>query len=314
MNLGGKKSASNTQGRQPRRQAVAPKRQEFFSYHASSGRGSAPADQQARRSTAVRQNGDAASAAPRRSGITRERLPIILAVLIVVCSLLYTTTLSSTPKITIEGGDDFKALRSVEAYQRTAEDIMSASILNKSKLTIDTGHIKEELQQRFPELSDVQITLPLTGHRPVIHAISERPALLLATQRGVFVVGENGKLLMKSTDANVLPDLPSVRDDANLAVEPGKSVLSAQDVDFITSLYTHLASKQIAVSSLTLPVLASELHVRLSDRPYYVKFSLLTDPRIAAGQYIALMNKLDRDNIVPSEYVDSRVEERIFYK
>jgi hypothetical protein len=119
---------------------------------------------------------------------------------------------------------------------------------------------------------------------------------------------------MKSTDSDSLPELPSVRDDANLDIQPGKSVLSAKDVDFITSLDQQLSAKQVKVSSLTLPVLASELHVRVADQPYYVKFSLLTDPRIVAGQYIALMKKLDGDKVTPSEYIDSRVEERIFYK
>lgn len=246
--------------------------------------------------------------------MSREKLPLILALVVFGLSVLYTTMLTSNPRVTIEGGDGFKVLRPVDAYQQAAEDILTSSVLNRSKLTINTEGVKKDLQQRFPELSDVEIMLPLTGHRPVIQAISERPALLLASQKGVFVIGENGKVLMKSSDSQSLPQLPSVRDEANLDIEPGRSVLSAKDVDFITSLYQQFESKQIAVNSLTLPVLASELHVRLSDQPYYIKFSLLTDPRIVAGQYIALKKKLDSDRIIPTEYIDSRVEERIFYK
>ncbi len=307
------RNAKNSQARQPRRQ-VAPQapRQEFFSYHANRRPASQP---QAKNTGQRRPLLDAKAQERMARHLSKERLPVVLALLVLGASLLYMTTLSSVPKIVIDGGADFKVLRKVEVYQDAATEILQSSVGNKSKLTLNNTAVSQAMQRQFPELSHIEVVLPLTGHRPVIQAISERPALLLATQQGVFVIGESGKALMKVSDATNIPDkLPTVRDDANLTVKPGKGVLSGQDVIFITTLTQQFEAKNIDISSMTLPALAAELHVRIADKPYYIKFSLLSDPRIAAGQYFALQKKLEADKVSPAEYVDSRVEERIYYK
>lgn len=313
--------ALRRQSRQTGRQArlsPTPKK-EFFSYHASRQTLDASSRHSVTRQSPVadRPTRTATSGGGTvRKFTSKERLPAVLALVVLVASALYMTTLSANAKVVIDGpGDDFKVLRPVATYQDAANDLLGGSILNKSKLTLNTTGLQTELQKKFPELSDVSVVLPLTGHRPIVQAISEKPALLLASKQGVFVVGSSGRVLMKATDLNGgLPDIPNVRDEAELSIEPGKGGLAEQDVTFITTLHQQFKAKDIEVSSMTLPTLASELHVRITGQPYYIKFNLQSDARIAAGQYFALKKKLESDKITPAEYVDSRVEERIYYK
>jgi hypothetical protein len=70
----------------------------------------------------------------------------------------------------------------------------------------------------------------------------------------------------------------------------------------------------VSVSSLTLPKTAQELDLRTKDRPYYVKFYLGGDALLQAGQFLATRRQFDTSNTQPAEYLDVRVEGKIFYK
>lgn len=289
--------------RQMRSSAPASKR-EFFSYHAS--RQSLEAQQ-----TSARQ----ATKIPRdKQALSWQRVPAFLVLGVLLISLVYTSTLSSNPKFIVTADRGEKALRSADTYQKTATDILNGSILNKSKLTIDSGKISQQLMEAFPDLQEVELALPLMGRRPVLKAVPEQPAILLASRGGVFVVGASGKVLAKTSEVQGSESLsiPSVRDDTNLTITPGKGVLSEQDVTFITTLVKQFEEKKLTITELTLPALASELRVRIDGQSYYIKFSLLTNSRIAFGQFYALKSKLETEGTIPAEYIDSRVEERVY--
>lgn len=208
-------------------------------------------------------------------------------------------------------------LRSKQDYQNGLADILGSSLLNQNKLTINTTKLTNELTAKYPELDKIEITLPFMGRRPVVEATTSRPALFLSTSSGSYIVDGKGRAIRDikdlPADARALA-IPTVKDQADIDVSVGKAVLSKQDVTFITTLYQQFTAKQMSISSIELPPLASEIHVRLSGKPYYIKFSLLTDSRIAVGQYLALDQELSAKKITPSEYVDSRVEEKVYYK
>lgn len=248
-----------------------------------------------------------------------QRISTIAVLLVVVLCVGYSTTLTSNPRIVIDTPKSTNPLRPIQTYQQAGQAILEESIFSKNKLTIRTEHISKQMSQKFPELRDVEVSLPLMGHRPAIKATAERPALLVASQKGIYVVGESGRVFARTTDIKGSKGagglaVPTVQDEADLDIETGKGVLSGQDVTFITTVVKQFEAKNMSIESLTLPALASELHVRVSGQPYAIKFSLLTDPRITSGQYFALKKQLDQKGITPAEYIDSRVEERIYYK
>jgi hypothetical protein len=201
-------------------------------------------------------------------------------------------------------------------YREFAEKLLNESLTNKNKLTVDTQKLEQRITEEFPEFSDASISLPLLGHRPVVALTTEKPVLLVASQEGVFAVNKNGRAVVKANGNQSVEGLtlPVVRDEAGIEVGLGKGVLTSQDVAFITTIVKQFDDKKIGIDSITLPPLASELHVRTTGDKYFIKFSLLTDPRIASGQYFAIRKKIVAGTIKPSEYVDSRVEEKVFVK
>jgi hypothetical protein len=196
-------------------------------------------------------------------------------------------------------------------------EILGSSVLNKNKLTIDTAKVSSQIKSAFPELDTVEVVLPFMGRKPVVEVTTGRPALYIRGTDGTFVVNAKGRAVIDTAQLQGSArnlNIPTVKDLANIDLGSGKAVLTSQDVTFITTLAKQFAAQNISINSIELPPLASELHVRVGGQPYYIKFSLLTDPRIASGQYFALKQKLEADHVTPKEYIDSRVEERVYYK
>lgn len=284
-------------------------RRQFVSYHSSrqSYESSRPSERKSvSRSEAVK---------TRALSIPVSLTSAFIGLAIIGC-LLYTTTLNGSSKFVITLPSGVPALRQAEVYSQAADDILNQSILNKNKVSINIDKIKTKLLDRFPELESVQVVLPLMGHRPIIEAVVAKPAIRLISDGGVYLISGEGRALADTKDLTkgIVIDVPTVTDEASLDIKAGNNVLSSSDVTFITTLVNQLDSKKLEITSITLPPLASELHIKLKGENYYGKFSLVTNPRQSAGQYIAIQNYLKQKNIVPKEYIDARVEEKVYYR
>lgn len=241
------------------------------------------------------------------------RLALVVVVLLVV---LYSFTLSSSPAFILTNPSGVPMLRSKQTYQEAAASILGGSLSNMTKITINTDKIAREMQAKFPELETVEVVLPFAGRTPTVEAVTTRPVLRLVSSNGTYLIDSKGRAIIDAKDALHAKELaiPAVEDRADLKITEGQGVLSTQDVTFITTIAKQFAARKVSITSMELPPLASELHIRMSGQPYYVKFNMLTNPSVAAGQYFALMTKLQKDGTTPKEYVDSRVEEKVFYK
>ncbi len=242
------------------------------------------------------------------------RLVVVLA-----CAggFVFITTVDPNPKIlTLSGRSDSNLLRSPESYQEVAKRLLSASLLNYSKITLDSSGFERSMKEAFPELSAATIRLPLLGRRPTVELLAEKPVLTLATPQGVHLMDKNGKVLIKASDAVGVDalGLPMVVDESNLTLTLGKGLLTKQEATFITSLIAQLQAGKLGLQSVTLPAIANELRIKPADQPFIMKFDMQNDPRRSAGAYFALKAKLDADHITPAEYIDLRLDERAFYK
>jgi hypothetical protein len=84
-------------------------------------------------------------------------------------------------------------------------------------------------------------------------------------------------------------------------------------VSFIQTLAYQFSEAKIAVSAYALPAGSPyELDVRLEDKPYMIRCSLVADALVQSGAAIATLQHLG--NTVPREYLDVRVPGRVYYK
>lgn len=243
-------------------------------------------------------------------------LPVVLTVAVIVGSLAYLSTLTASPKITPYVNATPNLLQEDGVYLSAATEILNSSPLNRSKLTIDTDRVALRLKQQFPELSEVTVIMPLAGRRPIIEIQPADPVLTIAAESGVYVLDSDGRAVMnaRKTPAALIDGLPLLRDETGAPVELGKLALTRDMVSYVRNIDEQLKNAEIDVESMTLPAIPHELHLRVKGERYYVKFHTLGDARLQSGAYLAVRDDLLKNNHAPTEYIDVRLEDKVYYR
>jgi hypothetical protein len=243
-------------------------------------------------------------------------IPSYIALFMIVVAGLYSCWLQPNPKVVVLNQEGTVS-RPNEDYQQGIATLWRRSILNQTKLTVRTATIRSDILFQYSELLDADIELPLLGRRPTVILKSTRPTLQLVSTNGAFFIDARGKVLARTTDVNQnqLMDIPLIRDETGIRAEAGKNIVPESGARYLKLLAMHLNQEGLRADSITLPATAAnEADVRLAGQPYYIKFSTLGDPRQGVGAYLAVKAKLDSDHLVPKEYIDVRVDEKVFYK
>lgn len=243
-------------------------------------------------------------------------LPSLISLALVVSAFAYLTTLSASPRIEIKTGTTLVAVQKESVYELAASRLMKKSILSRSKLTADTDALAEEFMTEFPELGDVVVIVPLIGRRAVFEIRPAQPSLVLAGPGGSYIIDRTGRPVLRATQlaSSVRDKLPVVSDDSGTEITLGKQLLTTELVAFIRDTDAQLKAASISVESFTLPFFANEVHLRLKGQGYIVKLNTENDARQQVGTYLALAEKLKADGVVPTEYIDVRIDERAYYK
>jgi hypothetical protein len=207
-------------------------------------------------------------------------------------------------------------LRDKSDYESAAQAAFTG-IMNRNKLTVNTEQVVNRLTKQFPEIDAVSVSLPLLGNRPTIYIQPATPTLILATSdNGVYILDRDGRALIRGAQIASLRALrvPVVTDQSGLPITIGKVALPRDTVAFIDDVAYQLGHKGIAIESLLLPAGTNELQLRVKGAGYYAKFNVYGNAREEAGAFIALTKRLSDSHITPKEYVDVRVEGRVYYR
>ena len=251
------------------------------------------------------------------SGVERlKHLPTVFASLAIIGCVVYASLLDNRPRIMVVASTSGKSLqRPSKVYEDYIAKQLSGSVMNKSKLTFDSNSVTADLQKQFPEVANAIVTIPLVGHRPVVHIAVSSPAFVLATSSGAYYLSADGRPLVKVSEvANPLSNMTTVADSTNLPIVIGKQALPTDTVAFITSVIEQFKATNTPVQSYTLPLEANELQVRTVGQSYSIRFNTQKDPRLQVGTFLAVKKRLEGSGEVPKEYIDVRVEERAYYK
>lgn len=244
-------------------------------------------------------------------------IPAIVAVLVILFSVVYSTTLTQQPVVQLYGSTaNNHLLRDKTVYQQTANDLLRGSLFNRSKLTINSGKLAAKMQQAFPELDAVTVAIPLVNRNPQFQLHVSQPVFILTTDSQAFVVDAAGKAVIKLADvpANTSLAIPVLKDMANAEIKAGERAATTDMVRFIQVVTEELKAKGLTIESLTLPTVPEELDVKLVGQPYILKFNFLEDARQQSGAYLAARDRFEASHTTPSQYVDLRVAERVYYK
>ncbi len=258
-------------------------------------------------------NNSQAKLSNKRSNIITN-IPVILSVIAIIASIIFVISLSTNPSIVIVNKDSLLATGdNVDELDQIVSKKLKQSLLNKSKITINTDKIQNELLNEIPEATDIAIALPIISRTPVVYVRIAEPSLLLNTQdKNDFVLDEKGRAI--SEVSKDMKELTIVKDSSGLAINLGDQAIPARQIDFINRVGEQFRKKNYKIEYFELSKNANELLVKLRREKFVIKYNLSGDERLQSGTALATLKYLKQKSIKPSQYIDVRVEERAYYK
>lgn len=255
---------------------------------------------------------------PRRARRFIRKTSSILVVIGLLTVVIVSLIIAPQPKIKILGDKNSQFfLQDSEIYRSAAQQIIASTPLNRNKVTFDTSEVSEQMRRIFPELSAVSVSLPLVGWQPTVYVQAFSPSLvLIGGSSGDFVLDPDGRAFAPGSLRGSLDKLkvPIVRDQSGLQIKERQIALPSNQVAFISEVYRQLQAKNVEIIGITLPAGEGELEVQVKNKPYIVRFNLYGDAREGAGRYLAAASYLQSRGQAPSDYIDVRVDGRVFYK
>lgn len=250
-----------------------------------------------------------------KTGRKLRLVPTLVAVVIIGLSLIISLTLSTRPQAVLAGGG-VSPYRQLQTYEDAAAALLGKKLTNQTKLTINTTEIEDELLKQFPELSGAALRLPVLGRRMTLVLQPRTPVLILVSASRSYVLDTTGRIVsdLQSLDSSMRAGLLVVQDESGLAVEPGAHVVTSETVGFVQSVLAQLEAQSLSIERLTLPASANQLDVKLNGTNYYVKMDISGDARQQVGSLLAVRDYLQKTGQEAAEYIDVRVEEKVFYK
>ena len=196
-------------------------------------------------------------------------------------------------------------------YEETVQTLLGQSLLNRSKLTVNTSGIVRELRKHHPEIEYATLVVPIFGSQPRVYVSLSEPAFILQSQTARYLLSASGYVTGLAEDSTV--ELPLVVDETGETVTVSKRLLPASHVAFMQKVDYQLTQKEFVIDRFILPKnSAYEVNVRLKGKPFAIRFNLAEDATVQSGAAVAVLEQLGEAS--PSTYLDVRVPGRAFYR
>lgn len=251
----------------------------------------------------------------RKARSNLSKLKRFAVALIIIVAVGFSLIINPKAKVSV----DNQIYRQGSEYSAAVDQQLS-TVLNHFKPTLNQQAIANSLKARFPELSDVVVKLSLYARTPEIKLTVAPPSFILTGAAGTYgeqikyVVAANGKAVDLAEKFPKISSLPVITDQSSLPVKPGEVVLGKETSQFILAILAQCQKTNVPVASFNLPKGSPEIDLRTTDRNYYVKFNSDGDALVQTGQFLAARAQFDRSGEGPSQYLDVRIESRIYYK
>lgn len=251
--------------------------------------------------------------APRRLGM---HTLVIVGCMVVgaVCLVKLVAVTPNAKVLLVDAPASAVTVQRTASYTASANEFLQSSLLNRNKLTLDGNGISHAMLQRFPELTNVEVTTPLVGNRPVVYIKPAQAVYNLQTTQGLYSMDAHGFVLAQLSEPS--PDLVLLKESSSRVPVPGKQYLATSIVGFCqTVAYQLEKAGGKTIQYIDLPATQPyEADVYLTGSSYRIKFNLQEDPIQQSGAAIATLQKLGQGGGQPHEYLDVRVPERVYYK
>lgn len=239
----------------------------------------------------------------------RQRIVNMLVIVISIAVIMVLLSLQFTLSLTLQTPDSASA-RHLERYRAVLDDYFAGRPAERLRPLLQVDQLQQHFLKHAPEVKTVR--LESAGPLSAIAKLTFRqPVAQWATAQKTSFVDGDGVTFEKNYHA--APRL-SVHDESGIPVEGGREVVSRSFLGFLGQVVAAFDTQGIAVTKIVLPPGAvRQVVLSLEGRAFPVK---MTTDRSAAAQVAQAMHALrhvERRGVTP-EYLDVRVDQRVFYR
>ncbi len=206
--------------------------------------------------------------------------------------------------------------RDTSLYRSESQKIIGGSIFNRSKILFDYQSVEEDIKARFPEVESLRISFDLIGRKPVIQLQMQEPAYLYQANGATWVIDTRGIALGLRSDLKdaYAASLHTIVDEGSSSGEIGKTLMSSQQVNFLSTVISLLEKQQVVISGIYVPQNPKQLDLVVAGGEWRYKLSTVEQATSQAGTLIAARATLAANGNTPTEYVDLRSGEKVYWK
>lgn len=230
------------------------------------------------------------------------RTAVIVALVLALVSIL---RLESTPVVFVK--NDERSRR--QLYQEYTTKVLSSSIMNKTKLTLQRSMLEQKLVEEFPEISAATISVDFLGRKPVLDLQLSSITAVVEGRGGKFALASNGRLAYQTNEKIGL----TVKDESGIELKKGERVMRSDDSEFLGVITDVFSANNREVEYVKITTTPRELLLKQVNKTYEVKMYFEEDPYDQLGALFAVEKTLGEGGAVPTKYIDVRISEKVFW-
>ena len=203
--------------------------------------------------------------------------------------------------------------RDTDIYRSGAQGIIKSSVFNRSKLTFDYRGVEESLKTKFPEIETISISFDVIGRKPVIQMFMHKPTYLFSTNGTSWAIDDRGVAIGRQNDLkeSFTGSLDTITDEIGVQASIGDTLISPLQVTFLTAMIDLLSKQQAVVEAIYIPLNPKQIDIVVRGEGWRYK---LNSESTVTSQANQLSGYTSANGNTPSEYVDVRVPEKVYWR
>jgi uncharacterized Zn ribbon protein len=129
-----------------------------------------------------------------------------------------------------------------------------------------------------------------------------------------YSVSEVGKVVGKTESTPTVLNPLTIKDESGVPIKIGDNIITSGDIDFLTTTKSILEQKGRRVEYVRITSVPREVYVKITDVPYLARMYLDENPLQQVGSFLAAEKVLGEGGAVPSQYIDVRAGEKVFWQ
>ncbi len=235
--------------------------------------------------------------------------PIMLIIFILISSYaVLASNMLKIGKIEIEGNQTIDKADVISQV----ESIITGSSISQNIIFVPTGSIEKQLKKDNYQIADLRVSrIPFNTIKITI--TEQKPSILWRSGNNLSIITENGRGFIGEPNDELKKNLPIVEDLSNLPVKEGDKVVSQEFVRFINDVYSILPQNGIPITNTQIEETTTEINV-ITKEGYRIRFDTTRLFTEQLSDLKAVIDSLKQQGKKPTQYIDLRINGKVFYK